>query len=518
MATVQPPSQPQPEENRRSAGIGPAIASVGRWWTLDVVATVDQEKVIEARHEDCLLSARYVLMIMMSAGIAVLGLLLSSPAVVIGAMLLSPLMGPIMGLGFAIATGDFYWMRISARSLAVGTVLSILFCAIIVYFSPLQTVTTEIAARTRPNLFDLGVALFSAIAGAYAMIRGREGTIVGVAIATALMPPLAVVGFGLATLNWTVFSGSLLLYFTNLMTITFTAAGMARIYGFSTTLSPKQTQWQTALILVAFVALAIPLYASLRQIVWETNAGRSINTVVLEAFDSRARLSEIETNLDTDPIQVNATVLTPELVPDAERVTERAMSLALGEQVDVALTQYRVGTTAQAAEEAQLRTAIANQQANREAADELAERLALVAGVSTDEVTVDRERLRATVTARPLDGASLAAYADLERRIASAEPDWRIRLIPPVRPLLPVSFEPVPEGGGEGFRPTEEGRRALDLLGWAQPRLNLPVVLQGPSSALAAIEAALSERDIPFRSEPRGPGYGTVEIRWAAGG
>ena len=190
-------------------------------------------------------------------------------------------------------------MRISARSLAVGTVLSILFCAIIVYFSPLQTVTTEIAARTRPNLFDLGVALFSAIAGAYAMIRGREGTIVGVAIATALMPPLAVVGFGLATLNWTVFSGSLLLYFTNLMTITFTAAGMARIYGFSTTLSPKQTQWQTALILVAFVALAIPLYASLRQIVWETNAGRSINTVVLEAFDSRARLSEIETNLDT---------------------------------------------------------------------------------------------------------------------------------------------------------------------------------------------------------------------------
>ena len=65
--------------------------------------------------------------------------------------------------------------------------------------SPLQTVTPEIAARTQPNLFDLFVALFSALAGAYAMIRGREGTIVGVAIATALMPPLAVVGFGLAT-------------------------------------------------------------------------------------------------------------------------------------------------------------------------------------------------------------------------------------------------------------------------------------------------------------------------------
>ena len=75
--------------------------------------------------------------------------------------------------------------------------VAILFCALIVMLSPLQNVTSEIAARTQPNLFDLMIALFSALAGAYAMIRGREGTIVGVAIATALMPPLAVVGFGL---------------------------------------------------------------------------------------------------------------------------------------------------------------------------------------------------------------------------------------------------------------------------------------------------------------------------------
>ena len=168
-------------------------------------------------------------MVSMSAGIAILGLLLSSPAVVIGAMLLSPLMDPIMGVGFSLAIGDYRWLRHSARSLAIGALFAILFTALVVFMSPLQTVTSEIAARTRPNLFDLVVAIFSAIAGGYAIIRGREGTIVGVAIATALMPPLAVVGFGLATLNGTVFWGALFLFFTNLTAIALTGTAMARI-------------------------------------------------------------------------------------------------------------------------------------------------------------------------------------------------------------------------------------------------------------------------------------------------
>jgi len=179
------------------------LAGVQEWWTVHVIGQIDQAEVIMRRREDCALSERYLFMTAMSGGIAVLGLLLSSPAVVIGAMLLSPLMGPIMGLGFALAIGDWDWLKQSGRTLMVGSVLAVLLCAVLVFFSPIQTITSEIAARTRPNLFDLFVALFSALAGAYAMIRGREGTIVGVAIATALMPPLAVVGFGLATFNWT---------------------------------------------------------------------------------------------------------------------------------------------------------------------------------------------------------------------------------------------------------------------------------------------------------------------------
>jgi len=494
-------------ERGGGSGFDHVLTSLQRWWVRDAVGTVDQAAVIDSRREDGRLSARYLLMTCMSAGIAILGLLLSSPAVVIGAMLLSPLMGPIMGLGFAIAIGDFHWMRQSARSLMIGTLFSIVFCALVVSVSPLQTVTSEIAARTRPNLFDLLVALFSAIAGAYAMIRGREGTIVGVAIATALMPPVAVVGFGLATLNWTVFTGSLLLFFTNLMTIALTAAAMARIYGFRTTLSERQTMFQTFLIITAFIALAIPLGLSLKQIAWETNATRQINSVVLEAFDNRARLSQIETNLDAAPIQVAATVLTPELNPQAERLTARAMSRALGQPVEVSLTQYRVGTGAQDAEQAQLSAALAREQADLERADRLAERLALVAGVPASEVTVDRERLRATVNARPLDGATLMAYADLEKRIRTTEPDWAIRLIPPVRSLPAIAFD--------GKSISEEGQRALDLARWAQSRINLPLELTGPQDALDSVSAALTEGGIAHRTRPQGEGFGTVEVAWA---
>jgi uncharacterized hydrophobic protein (TIGR00271 family) len=493
------PEQPSPSFRK-------VIASWRGWWRRDVVGTVDQPAVIESRREESAITARYLFMLAMSAGIAILGLLLSSPAVVIGAMLLSPLMGPIIGLGFALATGHFSWIRQAARALVLGTVLSILMCALIVLLSPLQTVTAEIAARTRPNLFDLGVALFSALAGAYAMIRGREGTIVGVAIATALMPPLAVIGFGLATLNWTVFSGALLLYVTNLMTIALTAAIMARLYGFRSSLSEKQTNLQTALIAVAFVALAVPLGLALRQIAWEANATRQINSAVLDAFDSRARLSQVERNFEVEPIQIAATVLTPELRPNAERIVARALSRQIGAPVDVSITQYQVGTSASAAEEAQLAAARAREKADVERAEALADRLALVAGVADAEVLVDRERRRATVAARPLDGASLAAYRELERRISAGEPEWGIRLRPPARPLPDIPFE-----DGE---PTEEGEEALGLIAWAGQRVPAPIVLGGPQEAVDVAAERLRAQGVAVRTE--GGGGDAVSAKWGA--
>ena len=214
------------------------------WWREHVIKAVDHRAVIARVHDDAVWSGHFAFMTLMSAGIAILGLLLSSPAVVIGAMLISPLMGPILGLGFGLALFDLAEIRRALVSLAAGVLLAVFFCALIVLISPLQTVTTEIAARTRPNLFDLGVAIFSGLAGTYAMIRGRQGAIVGVAIAVALMPPLAVMGFGLATLNLPILWGATFLFLTNLIAIGFSAAVLARIYGFAGRLSPRQTGLQ----------------------------------------------------------------------------------------------------------------------------------------------------------------------------------------------------------------------------------------------------------------------------------
>ncbi|MWV28966.1 DUF389 domain-containing protein [Aurantiacibacter rhizosphaerae] len=519
-ASTAQPDNSSTTSARPTRGFAEVLATFRGWWGHDVTGTVDQIAVIEKRRSEGQLSARYLLMVSMSAGIAILGLLLSSPAVVIGAMLLSPLMDPIMGVGFALATGDFKWLRQSGKSLAIGTLFAIVFCALIVVISPLQTVTSEIAARTRPNLFDLAVAFFSAVAGAYAMIRGREGTIVGVAIATALMPPLAVVGFGLATLNGTVFWGSLFLFITNLTAIALTATAMARIYGFSTSLSEKQTQWQAILIFAAFVALAIPLFLSLRQIVWESQATRQASNVVMEVFGGRATVSQLEPSFETDPMQVTATVLTPEIIGDAESRAQALLSRQLDRPVEVSLTQLRVGTSAQAAEEAQLARARAQERDALEQARNIADRLSLLAGVPVEEVTVDRDRRRALVTAKPLDGATMDAYAELERRIDATEPEWDIRLTPPVRPLPPITFEQVPAEGDEPARwaMTAQGARAVALAAWAQNRLGLPITVSGSAEAVAIVRNAFSHHNLSVTTRESGNGYAPVTVSWSPQG
>jgi uncharacterized hydrophobic protein (TIGR00271 family) len=498
MASAAPPPSPH---NFRDV-----MTSWRGWWSRTVVGTVNQAEVVTQRREESQLSERYLFMLAMSAAIAILGLLLSSPAVVIGAMLLSPLMDPIIGFGFALAIGDYDWMKQAGRTLLVGIVLGALLCALIVLMSPLQTVTSEIAARTHPNLFDLLVALFSAMAGAYAMIRGREGTIVGVAIATALMPPLAVVGFGLATVNWTVFSGALLLFFTNLMTIALTAAVMARLYGFRTNLSPKHTALQNVLIGVALVALAVPLTLALWRVAREANETRLINGAVSDAFGGGARVSQIDIEFRTHPIQVTATVLTPKLRPDAERETARSLQRALGQPVQVKITQYQVGTSAQAAEEAQLSRAQAQERADLEHAETLADRLALIAGVSADDVLVDRERRTATVAASALEGASLAAYRELENRVVASEPEWTIKLRPPARPLPAVEFS--------DDKPSAAGAKAIDLIAWAGQRVPVPIILSGPGNEVDLVTQALERRGVSVRKQPGGGG--PVTAKWGA--
>ncbi len=148
--------------------------------------------------------------------IASVGLNVNSTAVIIGAMLISPLMGPIVGAGFALATYDFELLKKSGKNLLIATVVSLSVSAIYFYISPFKEVQSELLARTAPNIYDVLIAFFGGIVGAISITRVEKGNpIPGVAIATALMPPLCTAGFGLATFNFTFFAGAFYLYAIN---------------------------------------------------------------------------------------------------------------------------------------------------------------------------------------------------------------------------------------------------------------------------------------------------------------
>ena len=483
------------------------FAMARRWWRRNLVENVDQMDAIRRVKEECDLGGRYVFMTSMSAGIAVLGLILSSPAVVIGAMLLSPLMGPIIGAGFALAIWDTRWMREAARTLLVGTVAAILLAALISFLSPIQDITPEIASRTRPSLLDLAVALFSGLAGSYAMIRGRSGAIVGVAIAVALMPPLGVVGFGLATWNGAVFKGALLLFITNLVTIAATSAVMARLYGFRSTLSKKRGWLQSVIILVALLALAVPLTVSLSSIAWEANAQRQMRTTIEQAFDPRAQIELDPVDFSGSPLTLGATVLTPEVRDDAEAQIEARLTDLLGRPILVELAQFQVDAGGEAAEQAALSAARtrADAEAAKRQTELLTDRLALVAMVDRSAVTIDRDARRARVVARPIDGASLAAYRAFERRIAASATGWNVELVPPLTALPAVPLDP-------DANPDPD---AAALVAWAASRRELPVRLTGPVEAVEAFAADLREAGVSVATRSAGDGADRITAEWA---
>lgn len=182
-------------------------------------------------------AAGYWLQVSLAMGIATLGLVLDSTGVVIGAMLISPLMGPIVELGMGLATGSgFLAMRSAVRTL--GSVVVVVGGALIITASlPIHVVTREISARTAPTVLDLFVALCCALAAAYAVVRPAvetASTAAGTAIGIALVPPLCVVGYGLGTQQLGVARGGALLFTANFSAIILFAVLWFRLLGFDT--------------------------------------------------------------------------------------------------------------------------------------------------------------------------------------------------------------------------------------------------------------------------------------------
>ena len=217
--------------------------------------------------------------------IASLGLNTNSTAVIIGAMLISPLMGPIIGMGLAAGISDFALMKKSLRKYAVATVISIITATLYFATSPLSEAQSELLARTSPTIYDVFIAIFGGAAGILALsTRGNTNVIPGVAIATALMPPLCTAGFGLASGNWLYFLGAFYLYFINTVFIAFATYVGVRMMRFPTKSFPdksREKKVQRYLLTVIIVTMCPSIYMTytiVRQTIFSANVNNFIQT------------------------------------------------------------------------------------------------------------------------------------------------------------------------------------------------------------------------------------------------
>lgn len=243
--------------------------------------------------------------------IASIGLNVNSTAVIIGAMLISPLMGPIMGVGLALGVNNFDVMKRSLRSLGLAALVGLITSTLYFWISPLSTAQSELLARTTPTIYDVLIALFGGMAGIVAQSRkDRTSTVIpGVAIATALMPPLCTAGFGLARGNMAFFIGAFYLFFINAVFIAVGTFIIVRFLKYKKVefVDPKKElrarRYMTVIVTITLVPSVILAYGIVQRTIFESNAKNYIDKVL--NFDGSEIISAVPTYAgDSSTIEV----------------------------------------------------------------------------------------------------------------------------------------------------------------------------------------------------------------------
>lgn len=255
---------------------------------LDIRDDTDRETTVESIKKDISFKGHNAWILVFSIFVASIGLNVSSTAVVIGAMLISPLMGPITGVGLSVAINDVDTLRKSFINLGVMVVLSVLTAYIYFLISPVKEETPELLARTYPTILDVLVAMFGGLA--LIVAKTKKGTIAsvifGVAIATALMPPLCTVGYGLAIGNWQYALGALYLFSINAVFIALSTFGVSKLLGFplvkyANSKRRRRTAQIASTIAIIVIIPSIILFINLlRQQVFESKASEFLSHTV----------------------------------------------------------------------------------------------------------------------------------------------------------------------------------------------------------------------------------------------
>ncbi len=283
---------------------------------LNIHGDTDRETTVESIKKDISFKGHNAWILVFSIFVASIGLNVSSTAVVIGAMLISPLMGPIVGVGLSVAINDVDTLKKSFVNLGVMVGLSVLTAFIYFWISPVKEQTPELIARTYPTILDVLVAIFGGLA--LIVAKTKRGTIAsvifGVAIATALMPPLCTVGYGLAIGNWAFALGALYLFSINAVFIALSTFVVSKLLGFplvkyANSKRRKRTAQVASTIAIIVIIPSVILFVNLlRKQVFETRANEFLTQVVQYSGAEKLRSSQDYNTREVEVFLIGAQV------------------------------------------------------------------------------------------------------------------------------------------------------------------------------------------------------------------
>ena len=295
-----------------------------RWWgasmpsSTDVEASTVQNSVRENIYENASLSVPFIIMNILATIVASYGLLANSTAVVIGAMVIATLLGPIMGIALGLLESHPRLLRKAVLSEVFGVVLVLGVSFLIGCFYQKIPSGSELLSRTSPNTFDLVIALAGGAAGAYAMVSPRLSVgLVGVAVATALVPPLSTCGIFLARGNFDQAGGAFILFITNLVAIQFSSSVVFLLTGYAG-FTKQPMRWRAFLVrngvsLALLILLAVVLGLNLETVVDRTLDETQIRADLTKALEiyPEAYLTDVRIDNNGTRTLVTAVVRTP---------------------------------------------------------------------------------------------------------------------------------------------------------------------------------------------------------------
>ena len=316
---------------------------------------VKQMEISEKIKKDSMPDTYFYIMVVLSCTVATYGLLSNSTAVIIGAMLIAPLMNPILGGGLALITGNNVLLRVTIKAELIGAIIAVTLSAILTLLLPVSELTSEILARTEPTLIDLIIALASGAAGTYAICYRAGATLPGVAIATALMPPLCVVGITLAKQEYHMAGGALLLFIANMVAINVIAIIIFKFSGFTTPSISRYLNLETdhkrfsffsrlfdnkiIYPIILLIIVSIPLVLFLLGSIESTRKEKIIrNTLVddLAIMAPNAVISSLKFVENDDSFQINLKLDSAHLLlPDDIRKLENHLEYKLTSPVNI---------------------------------------------------------------------------------------------------------------------------------------------------------------------------------------